>query len=95
MNNPHPFRAACGQLKKRDRAALLRRSPEVSAHTVAEGRLTALGMVQIPSFNLRGEILWRGGPLACRAAFFPLSTAITVPRVLEPVQLFVNRAGIR
>src|SRR5690242_3478670 len=61
MNDPHPLRAECGQ-KQRHRAVLLRISPEHSAHTTAERPFRAPRLVKIPSLNLRGEFLWRGGP---------------------------------
>ena len=54
---------------------LLRFSPEERAHTAAEGRSTACKLVKIPSFNLRGEFLWRGGPLTLPRRFLALSAA--------------------
>jgi hypothetical protein len=62
MNDPHPLRAAREQ-KQRHRAVLLRISPEDSAHTAAEGPFRARRIVKKTSLNLRGEFLWRGGPL--------------------------------
>jgi len=42
---------------------LLRFSPEDNAHTAADGHWMARRLVRVPSLNLRGEFLWRGGPL--------------------------------
>jgi hypothetical protein len=42
---------------------MLRVPPKDRAHTPAERHGMALGVVEIPSLNLRCEILWRGVPL--------------------------------
>jgi len=62
MNDPHPFGHHADDSED-TRAVLLRFSPEDSAHTAAGGLGKARKLVNIPSFKLRDEFLWRGGPL--------------------------------
>jgi len=66
MNDPHPFGQHADKYEDTE-AVSLRFSPEDSAHTAAEGRWEARKLVKIPSFKLRDEFLWRGGPLISRA----------------------------
>src|SRR5215472_7969708 len=56
---PHPFRAKCGNTPSRHITAALADLPEVNAQTATRVPLGTLGVVKMPSFNVR-DALWRG-----------------------------------